>query len=162
MGAYGESKLMGEQAVRNSCELHMIIRTAWVYGVGGRGNFVKTMLRLGADREEVRVVTDQIGAPTWSNDLADAIALLVPNSPPAPQAPITTPTAAFVAGMISPSPFLKKPSRLVFRSKSSASSRLPPRNIPPCKTPCILRPLPQKDLHPVRNLSPTGGKASER
>jgi len=78
MGAYGESKLMGENAVRDSCELHMIIRTAWVYGIGGRGNFVKTMLRLGADREEVRVVTDQIGAPTWSKDLAEAIAQLIP------------------------------------------------------------------------------------
>ncbi|WP_254721934.1 dTDP-4-dehydrorhamnose reductase [Kovacikia minuta] len=78
MGAYGESKLVGEKAVRDACDLHLIIRTAWVYGVGGRGNFVKTMLRLGAEREEVRVVTDQIGAPTWSRDLAGAIAQLVP------------------------------------------------------------------------------------
>ncbi len=64
--------------MRASCDRHMIIRTAWVYGVGGRGNFVKTMLRLGAEREELRVVTDQIGAPTWSNDLAGAIAHLIP------------------------------------------------------------------------------------
>jgi dTDP-4-dehydrorhamnose reductase len=78
MGAYGESKLLGEAAVRAACDRHMIVRTAWVYGVGGRGNFVKTMLRLGADREEVRVVTDQIGAPTWSKDLAEAIAQLAP------------------------------------------------------------------------------------
>jgi dTDP-4-dehydrorhamnose reductase len=82
MGAYGESKLIGEAAVRAACDQHMIIRTAWVYGVGGRGNFVKTMLRLGADREEVRVVTDQIGAPTWSKDLAMAIAQLAPQLSP--------------------------------------------------------------------------------
>lgn len=79
LGAYGSSKLMGEAGVRNACDLHMIVRTAWVYGVGGRGNFVKTMLRLGADREEIRVVADQIGAPTWSRDLAGAIAQMIPN-----------------------------------------------------------------------------------
>lgn len=79
LGAYGSSKLMGEEGVRNACDLHMIVRTAWVYGVGGRGNFVKTMLRLGADREEIRVVADQIGAPTWSRDLAGAIAQMIPN-----------------------------------------------------------------------------------
>lgn len=78
LGVYGSTKLLGEEAVRASCDRHMIIRTAWVYGVGGRGNFVKTMLRLGAEREELRVVTDQIGAPTWSNDLAGAIAHLIP------------------------------------------------------------------------------------
>jgi dTDP-4-dehydrorhamnose reductase len=78
LGAYGESKLMGEEAVRGACDSHMIVRTAWVYGVGGRGNFVKTMLRLGAEREELRVVTDQIGAPTWSKDLAEAIAQMIP------------------------------------------------------------------------------------
>ncbi|MGA7932177.1 MAG: dTDP-4-dehydrorhamnose reductase [Kovacikia sp.] len=82
MGAYGASKLIGESAVRAACDRHMIIRTAWVYGVGGRGNFVKTMLRLGAEREELRVVADQIGAPTWSQDLAGAIAQLLPQLSP--------------------------------------------------------------------------------
>ncbi|XGV97024.1 MAG: dTDP-4-dehydrorhamnose reductase [Leptolyngbya sp. BL-A-14] len=78
LGIYGLTKLAGEEAVRDACDRHFIIRTAWVYGAKGKGNFVKTMLRLGADREELRVVTDQIGAPTWSKDLAIAIAHLAP------------------------------------------------------------------------------------
>lgn len=82
LGAYGRSKLLGEVAVRNHCQNHMIIRTAWVYGVCGKGNFVKTMLRVGAQREELRVVTDQIGAPTWAKDLALAIAQLAPQLTP--------------------------------------------------------------------------------
>jgi dTDP-4-dehydrorhamnose reductase len=78
LGVYGATKLAGEAAVRAECDRHFIIRTAWVYGAKGKGNFVKTMLRLGAEREELRVVTDQIGAPTWSKDLAGAIAQLIP------------------------------------------------------------------------------------
>ena len=82
LGAYGQSKLLGELAVQASCSRYMIIRTAWVYGVQGTGNFVKTMLRVGAQRPELRVVTDQVGAPTWSKDLALAIAQLVPQLSP--------------------------------------------------------------------------------
>lgn len=78
LGEYGKSKLAGEEAIRTTCPNHMIIRTAWVYGVRGKGNFVKTMLRLGAQREELRVVTDQIGSPTWAKDLAIAIAQMAP------------------------------------------------------------------------------------
>lgn len=78
LGAYGQSKLLGEEAVRAACQKHMIVRTAWVYGVQGKGNFVKTMLRVGAQRDELRVVTDQIGSPTWAKDLAIAIAQLIP------------------------------------------------------------------------------------
>lgn len=77
LGAYGQSKLAGEIAVRENCEHHIILRTAWVYGVGGKGNFVKTMLRLGREREEIRVVADQIGSPTWTGDLAGAIVQLI-------------------------------------------------------------------------------------
>lgn len=76
IGVYGQTKLRGEQAVQAACDRHLILRTAWVYGVGGKGNFVKTMLRLGAEREELRVVMDQVGTPTWTGDLAQAIAQL--------------------------------------------------------------------------------------
>jgi len=76
LGVYGETKLQGEIGIRQACDRHIILRTAWVYGVRGKGNFVKTMLRLGADREELRVVADQIGTPTWAKDIALAIAKL--------------------------------------------------------------------------------------
>ncbi|MCA1995416.1 MAG: dTDP-4-dehydrorhamnose reductase, partial [Coleofasciculus sp. S288] len=76
INAYGQSKLLGEQGVRKTCDRHIILRTAWVYGTYGKGNFVKTMLRLGAERDELRVVVDQIGAPSWTNDIARAISAI--------------------------------------------------------------------------------------
>ena len=82
IGVYGKSKLAGEQAIESVGGKYLILRTAWVYGVYGRGNFVKTMLRLGKTREELRVVTDQIGSPTWTYDLAGAIAQLIPRLTP--------------------------------------------------------------------------------
>lgn len=78
LGTYGKSKLAGEEAIRQAGNRHIIIRTAWVYGNGGKGNFVKTMLRLGKEREEIRVVADQIGSPTWTRDLAEAISQIIP------------------------------------------------------------------------------------
>lgn len=83
LGTYGTSKLAGETAIQAVLPLHMIVRTAWVYGALGKANFVKTMLRLGAEREELRVVADQIGSPTWAYDLAAAIAQMVPKLTPA-------------------------------------------------------------------------------
>ena len=80
LGVYGKSKLLGEQGVRENCDRHIILRTAWVYGSRGHGNFVKTMLKLGAAREELKVVADQIGSPTWSYDIAGAIAQLLSKS----------------------------------------------------------------------------------
>ncbi|MEG4960859.1 MULTISPECIES: dTDP-4-dehydrorhamnose reductase [unclassified Microcoleus] len=82
LGTYGKSKLAGEEAIRKAGNRHIIIRTAWVYGNGGKGNFVKTMLRLGKEREEIRVVTDQIGSPTWTGDLAEAISQIIPQIQP--------------------------------------------------------------------------------
>jgi len=73
LGVYGQSKLAGEEGIRSQCDRHFILRTAWVYGTGGKGNFVKTMLRLGKEREELRVVMDQVGSPTWTGDLASTI-----------------------------------------------------------------------------------------
>ncbi|GJH35689.1 dTDP-4-dehydrorhamnose reductase [Paraburkholderia azotifigens] len=66
---YGKSKLAGEQAIAESGCAHLILRTSWVYGVRGK-NFLLTMLKLGAERPELRVVADQVGAPTWSNTIA--------------------------------------------------------------------------------------------
>ena len=66
---YGMSKLQGEMAVTAQMEKYFVVRTSWVYGLNGK-NFVRTMLRLGAERDEVSVVCDQIGSPTYSDDLA--------------------------------------------------------------------------------------------
>lgn len=71
-GAYGRTKAQGESAVREACEEHFIVRTAWLYGVHGK-NFVETMIRLMGERDEVRVVNDQLGSPTYAVDLANAI-----------------------------------------------------------------------------------------
>ncbi|HEX7803436.1 MAG TPA: dTDP-4-dehydrorhamnose reductase [Pseudoxanthomonas sp.] len=73
LGVYGASKLAGELAIREWCPDHLIFRTAWVYGVRGH-NFMRTMLRLGAEREELRVVADQIGSPTPAYLIADLTA----------------------------------------------------------------------------------------
>jgi dTDP-4-dehydrorhamnose reductase len=80
LGVYGKSKLLGEIGVRENCDRHLILRTAWVYGSKGHGNFVKTMLRLGVDRTELKVVADQIGSPSWSYDIALAITQLLAKS----------------------------------------------------------------------------------
>ena len=69
---YGRTKLAGEQAAMQACPATMIIRTAWLYSTFGN-NFVKTMIRLGRERQELGVIFDQIGTPTYARDLAVAI-----------------------------------------------------------------------------------------
>ncbi len=71
INTYGASKALGEEGIRNILDQHIIIRTAWVYGVHGH-NFLKTMLKL-ADREDIRVVADQYGTPTTAQSIARAI-----------------------------------------------------------------------------------------
>lgn len=75
-GAYGRTKLAGENFVKEFSDRHFIVRTAWLYGDGK--NFVKTMLRLSETNEKVRVVRDQVGSPTSAKELAKAISYLLP------------------------------------------------------------------------------------
>ena len=72
LNVYGKSKAAGEVAVRERLREHIIVRTSWVYGVQGN-NFVKTMLRMGRERDVIQVVDDQYGCPTWAADLGDMI-----------------------------------------------------------------------------------------
>ncbi len=79
LGVYGQSKLEGEGEVARRLKEHIIVRASWVYGVYGKGghNFVKTILKYAAERDFLNVVYDQVGTPTWTADLADALVKIV-------------------------------------------------------------------------------------
>jgi len=77
VSVYGKTKLVGEQAVMENVKNGVVIRTAWLYSPYGN-NFVKTMRRLGAEKESINVVSDQIGSPTYAGDLAAAIVKILP------------------------------------------------------------------------------------
>ena len=76
LNVYGMSKYRGEEAVRRYVEKHFIVRISWLFGLNGK-NFVKTMLRLGAEREQLTVVDDQIGSPTYTKDLSVLLADMI-------------------------------------------------------------------------------------
>ncbi len=86
LSAYGTSKLAGESLVRQASPRHLVVRSSGLYGVAGSsgkgGNFVETMLRLARDGRPIRVVADQVLAPTYTADLADAVARLLAADPP--------------------------------------------------------------------------------
>jgi dTDP-4-dehydrorhamnose reductase len=76
LNVYGRTKLAGEQAIAAAGIPHLIFRTSWVYGMRGK-NFLLTMMRLAAERDELRIVADQYGAPTWCRTLADTTACIL-------------------------------------------------------------------------------------
>lgn len=76
INVYGQTKLAGEQAIAATGVAHLIFRTSWVYGMRGK-NFLLTMMRLAAEREELRIVADQHGAPTWCRTIADTTASIL-------------------------------------------------------------------------------------
>ena len=76
LNVYGLSKYLGEEAVRANVPQHFIVRISWLFGTNGK-NFVKTMLRLGAEREQLTVVDDQIGSPTYTKDLSVLLADMI-------------------------------------------------------------------------------------
>jgi dTDP-4-dehydrorhamnose reductase len=76
LNVYGATKLAGERAIQSSGVAHLILRTSWVYGARGK-NFLLTMLRLAKERSELRIVNDQVGAPTWCRLLAEVTSQMV-------------------------------------------------------------------------------------
>jgi dTDP-4-dehydrorhamnose reductase len=76
ISAYGRTKLAGEKAIQKNGGNHLVFRTEWVYATSGK-NFLLTILRLACEREELRIVSDQIGAPTWSREIAKATAKVI-------------------------------------------------------------------------------------
>lgn len=80
LNVYGASKLAGEKAISQLGGKHLILRTSWVYGTRGK-NFLLTMLKLGKERDSLQIVSDQIGAPTWSRMIAEATAQIIAKLP---------------------------------------------------------------------------------
>ncbi len=78
MSVYGESKLVGETVLKENMDKYYLIRTSWLFGLNGK-NFVETIMRLGGEKEELRIVNDQVGSPTFTLDLAHQIRWIIDN-----------------------------------------------------------------------------------
>lgn len=78
LGVYGKTKLAGEKAIQNTNVDYLILRTAWVYGIYGQKNFVKTMVKLSQEKTQLKVVFDQVGSPTHALNIAETIAQIIP------------------------------------------------------------------------------------
>jgi dTDP-4-dehydrorhamnose reductase len=98
LNAYGRSKLAGERAIAASGCDYLILRTTWVYAARG-ANFVRTMLRLGVERDRLNVVADQFGAPTWARNIADATAHVIVGAAAEREA-ATDRKSGFVSGVL--------------------------------------------------------------
>jgi dTDP-4-dehydrorhamnose reductase len=81
LNVYGQSKLAGELGVASHCDAHWILRTSWVYGQHG-ANFLHTIMRLAREREQINVVSDPVGAPTWTHTIADALERMMDGGAP--------------------------------------------------------------------------------
>ena len=88
LNVYGKTKLAGEQAVQAAGIPHLIFRTSWVYGLRGK-NFLLTILRLAQERDELKIVDDQVGAPTWSRLIAEATAQILAQTRPVAHHPLS-------------------------------------------------------------------------
>jgi len=80
LNIYGKSKLKGEEYITQMLDKYYIVRTSWLYGKNGK-NFVETIIKLGLENNEVKVVDDQMGSPTWTVDLSKAILFIIENAP---------------------------------------------------------------------------------
>ncbi len=99
LSVYGQTKLAGDQAIQASGGAHIILRTTWVYDIRGK-NFLRTVIRLAQEKEELRIVGDQYGAPTWARGLAEATTIA--SCRPMPGATRVKPASGAPASSISP------------------------------------------------------------
>ena len=152
LGAYGRTKLAGEEAVKASGCRYLILRTAWLYSEYGN-NFLKTMLRLTSERETLRVVFDQVGTPTYAGDLALAIFSLIEAGRYTGNEGVYHFTDE---GVCSTSRWKSPRPRAMTRAVSSpATRRNTPRRPPARPTRCWTRPASRR---PSKWISRTGGR----
>ncbi len=134
LNVYGASKLAGERAIAASGCRHLILRTAWVYALRG-GNFLRTMLRLAGEREELAIVDDQIGCPTWCRMVAEAVTAML--------ARLSTGQGFELPSRLGGIYHLCATGRASWCDFAAAILRRAPR---PDKRACRVRPIPTRDF----------------